>query len=161
MSKCQKGSRDTGPESLQMKCDELSGQHANLEVVFPVHHKPVAEHVPHDDQVGLLVVHGHAVHPQELGQQGAAVALDDVLEEQHHTTWISWHARASALGAAGQGGWLHAPNNSSPALVYMIGSNWNAYSWNYISRFFLRKKFFLFEHLVGAFPQSESTFETR
>ena len=74
-----------------MKFDKLTERHTNLEVVFPVHHKPVAEHVPHDNQVGLLIVHAHAVHPQELGQQGAAVTLDNVLEEQHHTTLITCH----------------------------------------------------------------------
>lgn len=44
-----------------------------------MHHQSVAEHVPHDDQVGLLTVHAHAVHPQELWQQGATVTLHNVL----------------------------------------------------------------------------------
>lgn len=52
----------------------------HLQVVLPVHQQPVAEHVPHDQQVGLLVVHAHPVHAQELRQQRAAVALDDVLQ---------------------------------------------------------------------------------
>lgn len=47
-----------------------------------MHQQSVAEHVPHDDQVGLLVVHAHPVHPQELRQQRAAVTLHDVLQTQ-------------------------------------------------------------------------------
>ena len=53
---------------------------SHLKVVLPVHHQSVAEHVPHDDQVGLLILYTHTVHPQELGQQSAAVALHYVLQ---------------------------------------------------------------------------------
>lgn len=52
----------------------------HLQVVLPMHHQSVAEHVPHDDQVGLLTVHAHPVHPQELWQQGATVTLHYVLQ---------------------------------------------------------------------------------
>ncbi len=45
-----------------------------------MYHQSVAEHVPHDDQVGLLIVHAHPVHTQELWQQGAAVTLHNVLQ---------------------------------------------------------------------------------
>lgn len=54
----------------------------HLQVVLPVHHQSVAEHVPHDDQVGLLVVHAHAIHTQELWQQGVTVTLHDVLQKE-------------------------------------------------------------------------------
>ena len=53
-----------------------------LEVVLPVHVQPVAEHVPHDQQIGVLALHRHSVHGQEVRQQRAAVAGDHVLEEE-------------------------------------------------------------------------------
>lgn len=53
---------------------------SHLKVVLPVHHQSVAEHVPHDDQVGLLILYTDTVHPQELGQQSAAVTLHYVLQ---------------------------------------------------------------------------------
>lgn len=55
---------------------------SHLQVVLPVHHQSVAEHVPHDDQVGLLAVHAHPVHSQELRQQGAPVTFHYVLGVQ-------------------------------------------------------------------------------
>lgn len=45
-----------------------------------MHHQSVAEHVPHDHQVGLLAVHGDAVHTQELWQQRVPVTLHYVLQ---------------------------------------------------------------------------------
>lgn len=50
-----------------------------LQVVLPVHGQPVAEGVAHGQQVALLALHAGAVHPQELRQQSAAVALHHVL----------------------------------------------------------------------------------
>lgn len=45
-----------------------------------MYHQSVAEHVPHDDQVRLLVVHAHPVHTEELWQQSTAVTLHYVLQ---------------------------------------------------------------------------------
>lgn len=42
--------------------------------------QPVAEHVPHHQQVGVLALHSDSVHGQKLGQQCVAVAGDDMLE---------------------------------------------------------------------------------
>ena len=42
----------------------------------------MAEHVSHDYQVGVLTFHAHAVHAQELGKKGAAMAFDDVLQQR-------------------------------------------------------------------------------
>lgn len=42
----------------------------------------VAEHVPHDDQIGVLAVHSDSVHGEELREQRAAVAGDNMLEEE-------------------------------------------------------------------------------
>lgn len=50
-----------------------------LQVVFSVDGEAVTEHVPHDEEVGLLAVHAHPVHPQEARQQRAAVTLHHVL----------------------------------------------------------------------------------
>jgi len=66
-----------------------------------VHHQPVTEHVPHDDQVGLLVLHAHAVHAQELGEQRAAVTLHYVLEEEPKIYKLLLGAKAMANGSAG------------------------------------------------------------
>lgn len=52
----------------------------HLQVVLPVYHQSVAEHVPHDDQVRLLALHANPVHAQELRQQGATVTLHYVLQ---------------------------------------------------------------------------------
>ncbi|TNN73338.1 hypothetical protein EYF80_016501 [Liparis tanakae] len=59
-------------------------------VVLPVDDHSVAEHVPHDDQVGLLAVHAHPVHPQELRQQGAAMTLHYVLQRGETTSSGFW-----------------------------------------------------------------------
>lgn len=40
----------------------------------------VAEHVPHDDEVGVLIVDGNTVHAEELREQCDAVTLYNVLE---------------------------------------------------------------------------------
>lgn len=58
---------------------------SHLQVVLPVDHQPVAEHVPHDQQVGLLVVYADSIHSQELRQQRAAMTLDDVLQKKQHS----------------------------------------------------------------------------
>lgn len=52
----------------------------HLQVVLPVYNQSVAEHVPHDNQVGLLIVHAHTIHTEELRQQGATVTLHYVLQ---------------------------------------------------------------------------------
>lgn len=57
----------------------------HLQVVLPMYHQSVAEHVPHDDQVRLLVVHAHPVHTQELWQQSAAVTLHYVLQRGNNS----------------------------------------------------------------------------
>lgn len=57
-----------------------SSRPAHLQVVFPVHDEPVAEHVPHHDEVGVLALHAHAVHAKELREERAAVTLHDVLQ---------------------------------------------------------------------------------
>lgn len=41
----------------------------------------VAEHVPHNQQVGVLALHSDSVHGQELREQRTAVARDNMLEE--------------------------------------------------------------------------------
>lgn len=51
-----------------------------LEVVFCVDGKPVTEHVPHDDEVRVLVVDSNTVHTEELRKQRDAVTLYNVLE---------------------------------------------------------------------------------
>lgn len=51
-----------------------------LEVILPVNVQSAAEHVPHNHQVCILALHSHSVHGQELRQQCAAVAGDDMLE---------------------------------------------------------------------------------
>ena len=43
--------------------------------------QPVAEHVPHNQQVGVLALHSDSVHGQELREQRTAVARDNMLEE--------------------------------------------------------------------------------
>lgn len=72
-----------------MNCGEVP---PHLQVVLPVNNHSVAEHVPHDDQVGLLAVHAHTVHTQELRQQGAAMTLHDVL--QRGETTVNWPGSA-------------------------------------------------------------------
>lgn len=62
-------------------CRGSGSRPGHLEVVFPVHDEPVAEHVPHDDEVGVLALHAHAVHAEELREECAAVTLHDVLRE--------------------------------------------------------------------------------
>lgn len=42
--------------------------------------KPVTEHVPHDDEVRVLVVDSNTVHTEELREQRDAVTLYNVLE---------------------------------------------------------------------------------
>lgn len=64
----------------------------HLEVVLPVYNQSVAEHVPHDDQVGLLVVHAHPVHTQELRQQGATVTLHYVLQRGNNSEF-AWQVQ--------------------------------------------------------------------
>lgn len=49
-----------------------------------MYHQSVAEHVPHDDQVGLLTVHAHPVHTQELWQQRASMTFHYVLQGRNN-----------------------------------------------------------------------------
>ena len=55
--------------------------------------QPVAEHVPHDQKVGVLALHAHAVHGQELGQHGVAVAGDDVLPGDTESASLTAHVQ--------------------------------------------------------------------
>lgn len=55
---------------------------SHLKIVFPVDDEPVAEHVPHDDEVGVLALHAHAVHAKELRKERVAVTLDYMLQER-------------------------------------------------------------------------------
>lgn len=64
----------------------------HLQVVLPVYNQSVAEHVPHDDQVGLLVVHAHPVHTQELWQQGATMTLHYVLQRGNNSEF-AWQMK--------------------------------------------------------------------
>lgn len=50
-----------------------------------MHDEPVAEHVPHDDKVGVLALHAHPVHAEELREERAAMALHYVLQESRDT----------------------------------------------------------------------------
>lgn len=59
----------------------LDSHRAYLQVILSVHVQPVAEHVPHDQQVGVLALHRHSVHAQELREERVAVAGDDVLQD--------------------------------------------------------------------------------
>lgn len=45
----------------------------------------MAEHVPHDDEVGVLALYAHAVHAEELREERAAVTLHYVLQESRET----------------------------------------------------------------------------
>lgn len=72
----------------------------HLQVVLPVYHQSVAKHVPHDDQVGLLTVHAHPVHAQELWQQGAAVTLDYVLQRGNNCEFAWQVERVDSLAWA-------------------------------------------------------------
>lgn len=62
--------------------------------------QPVAEHVPHHQQVGVVALHRHSVHGEELREQRAAVTGDDVLpekgRERHMFTHFLFH-RGSRL----------------------------------------------------------------
>lgn len=75
---CRKTILETRPSNAVLTKSVRVTPH--LQVVLPVDHQSVAEHVPHDHQVCLLVVHADPVHSQELRQQRAAVTLDNVLE---------------------------------------------------------------------------------
>lgn len=46
-----------------------------------MHRKTVTKHIAHDKHVAVFTVHTDAVHPEELGQQRAAVALHNILRE--------------------------------------------------------------------------------
>lgn len=72
-------------------CCESSSRPPHLKIVFPVHDEPVAEHVPHDDEVGVLALHAHAVHAEELREECAAVTLHYVLQESTETTYPTNH----------------------------------------------------------------------
>lgn len=68
-----------------MLCCESHCQPSHLKIVFPVHDEPVAEHVPHDDEVGVLALHAHAVHAEKLREERAAMTLHYVLQESRET----------------------------------------------------------------------------
>lgn len=46
-----------------------------------MHVQSVAEHVPHDQQVGVLALHRHSVQAQKLREERVAMAGDDVLQD--------------------------------------------------------------------------------
>lgn len=50
-----------------------------LQIIFSVHDESVTEHVPHDDQVGVLALHAYPVHAQELWEKCATMTLHYVL----------------------------------------------------------------------------------
>lgn len=47
-----------------------------------MHSEPMAEHIPGDHHVGFHTIHSQAVHAQELGQEGVAVALHNELHRE-------------------------------------------------------------------------------
>lgn len=44
--------------------------------------QPVAKHVPHDWQVGVLALNSDSVHTKKLREERVAMAGDDVLEDR-------------------------------------------------------------------------------
>lgn len=71
------------PPSLRERTAiELGNRALYLEIILAVYSEPMAEHVPGDHHVGFHAIHGQAVHAQELGQKGVAVALYYELERR-------------------------------------------------------------------------------
>lgn len=63
-----------------------------LEVILPVYMQPMAEHVPHDRQVGVLALHSDSVHTKKLREERVAMAGDDVLEDGN-IEWVKSRRR--------------------------------------------------------------------
>lgn len=79
---------ETEVQNTRLKEHEPTPQAAHLQIVLPVYDEPVAKHVPHDNEIGVLALHADAVHPEELREQCAAMTLHYVLQtsRKNHRT---------------------------------------------------------------------------